>query len=102
MPFDPSTIDIPVREIIPSVKERLAALNTLIVQAPPGAGKSTLLPLALPEETQLNGKKIIILEPRHLAACTIAEPLAFLLEEKVKQTVGYPIHLRVFNSFTSK
>ena len=91
MPFNPFTIDLPVREIIPSVKEHLAARNTLIVQAPPGAGKSTLLPLALLDETWLTGQKIIMLEPRRLAARTIAERMAFLLEEEVGQTVGYRI-----------
>ena len=91
MPFNPFTIDLPVREIIPSVKEHLAARNTLIVQAPPGAGKSTLLPLALLDEPWLAGQKIIMLEPRRLAARTIAERLAFLLSEEVGQTVGYRI-----------
>ena len=91
MPFNPFTIDLPVREIIPSVKEHLAARNTLIVQAPPGAGKSTLLPLALLEESWLTGQKIIMLEPRRLAARTIAERMAFLLAEEVGQTVGYRI-----------
>jgi ATP-dependent helicase HrpB len=89
--FNPYTIDLPVREIIPQVKEHLAARNTLIVQAPPGAGKSTLLPLALLEETWLAGQKIIMLEPRRLAARTIAERMSFLLEEEVGQTVGYRI-----------
>ncbi len=91
MPFNPFTTDLPVREIIPDVKEQLAARNTLIVQAPPGAGKSTLLPLALLEELWLANQKIIMLEPRRLAARTIAERMAFLLGEEVGQTVGYRI-----------
>ncbi|MCC9168102.1 ATP-dependent helicase HrpB [Pontibacter harenae] len=91
MPFNPFTIDLPVREIIPAVREHLAAQNTLIVNAPPGAGKSTLLPLALLDEAWLEGQKIIMLEPRRLAAKTIAERLAQLLGEEVGQTVGYRI-----------
>ncbi|RDC62374.1 ATP-dependent helicase HrpB [Adhaeribacter pallidiroseus] len=91
MPFNPFTIDLLVREIIPSVKELLADRNTLIVQAPPGAGKSTLLPLALLDEPWLANQKIIMLEPRRLAARTIAERMAFLLGEEVGQTVGYRI-----------
>ncbi|QHL85972.1 ATP-dependent helicase HrpB [Nibribacter ruber] len=91
MPFDPFTIDLPVREIIPSVREHLAEQNTLIVNAPPGAGKSTLLPLALLDEAWLQGQKIIMLEPRRLAARTIAERLAQLLGQEVGQTVGYRI-----------
>ncbi|QNF35603.1 ATP-dependent helicase HrpB [Adhaeribacter swui] len=91
MPFNPFTIDLPVREIIPDVQAQLTDRNTLIVQAPPGAGKSTLLPLALLNEPWLANQKIIMLEPRRLAARTIAERMAFLLGEEVGQTVGYRI-----------
>ncbi|WP_114783550.1 ATP-dependent helicase HrpB [Botryobacter ruber] len=91
MPFNPFTIDLPVREIIPAVREHLTAQNTLIVNAPPGAGKSTLLPLALLDESWLGDQKIIMLEPRRLAAKTIAERLAQLLGEEAGQTVGYRI-----------
>ncbi|WP_394353936.1 hypothetical protein [Adhaeribacter swui] len=87
--FNPFTIDLPVREIIPDLQTQLAAQNTLIVQAPPGAGKSTLLPLALLDEPWLANQKIIMLEPRRLAARTIAERLAFLLGEEVGQFVVY-------------
>src|SRR5690606_1049477 len=65
--------------------------NTLIVNAPPGAGKSTLLPLAIYTEPWLAGKKILMLEPRRLAAKTIAARMASLLGESVGQTVGYRI-----------
>ena len=91
MPFNPFQIDLPVTEIIPTVREHLATRNTLIVHAPPGAGKSTLLPLALLDEPWLAGQKIIMLEPRRLAARTIAERMAQLLGETVGQTVGYRI-----------
>ncbi len=91
MPFNPFQIDLPVTEIIPTVREHLATRNTLIVHAPPGAGKSTLLPLALLDEPWLAGQKIIMLEPRRLAARTIAERMAQLLRRKVGQTVGYRI-----------
>jgi len=91
LPFNPFTIDLPVREIIPNVKEHLAVRNTLIVQAPPGAGKSTLLPLALLVEPWLTGQKISMLEPRRLAARILFSRMAFLLEEEVGQTVGYRI-----------
>ena len=95
MSFNPFTIDLPVREIIPAVREHLSAQNTLIVNAPPGAGKSTLLPLAILDEVWLKDQKIIMLEPRRLAAKTIAERLAQLLGEEIGQTVGY---LRVWAS----
>ncbi|HWY37057.1 MAG TPA: ATP-dependent helicase HrpB [Bacteroidia bacterium] len=89
--FDPFKIDLPVTEIIPSVREKLSQHNTLIVHAPPGAGKSTLLPLALLQEPWLQGKKIIMLEPRRLAARTIAARMASLLEEEAGETIGFRI-----------
>ncbi|WP_422356671.1 ATP-dependent helicase HrpB [Roseivirga pacifica] len=91
MSFDPYSIDLPVTECIPSVQKHLAAQNTLIVNAPPGAGKSTLLPLALMEEAWLEGKKILMLEPRRLAARSIAERMAYFMDEKIGETIGYRI-----------
>lgn len=91
MNFDPSNINLPVKEVIPEIRKVLQENNSLIVSAPPGAGKSTLLPLTLMKETWLKGKKIIMLEPRRLAARTIAMRMASLLHEEVGQTVGYRI-----------
>jgi len=91
LPFDPFKIALPVSEIIPQVKEALAKNNTLVVNAPPGAGKSTVLPLALLEEPWLEGKKIIMLEPRRLATKSIALRMASLLDEEIGQAVGYRI-----------
>jgi ATP-dependent helicase HrpB len=89
--FDPFSSGLPVTEIIPALRETLAAQNTVILSAPPGAGKSTLLPLVLLDEKFLNGKKIIMLEPRRLAAKTIASRLARLYGDETGQTVGYRI-----------
>ncbi len=89
--FDPYKTDLPVVEVFDEVKEVLSQENTLIVNAPAGAGKSTLLPLVLMNEEWLNGKKIIMLEPRRLAAKTIAMRMAQLLGEKVGESVGYRI-----------
>lgn len=91
MSFDPYSAGLPVTEIINEVKQYLAQNNTLIVNAPPGAGKSTLLPLALLHEPFLQDKKIIMLEPRRLAAKTIAARMASLLGEETGQTIGYRI-----------
>ena len=91
MKFDPYTFDLPITEVIEEVKEHLLTNNTLIVNAPPGAGKSTLLPIALLEENWLKGQKVIMLEPRRLAARSIAMRLSELLGEKVGQRVGYRI-----------
>lgn len=91
MEFDYCSFDLPIKEVIPEIKEELSKSNTLIVKAPPGAGKSTLLPLVFLSEKWLNGKKILVLEPRRLAAKSIAVRLADLLEEKLGETVGYRI-----------
>ncbi len=91
MKFDYNSIDLPVKDVIPEIQQELNAASTLIVKAPPGAGKSTLLPLALMNETWLVGKKIMMLEPRRLAAKTIANRMADLLGEKVGESIGYRI-----------
>ncbi len=91
--------NLPILEIIPDVKKELALHNTLILQAAPGAGKSTYLPLQLLQEDWLKGKKILMLEPRRLAAKTVAARLAFQLNEEIGQTVGYKIR---FENKTSK
>ena len=91
MAFDPKSIDLPIIEIIDEINQKLSSTNSLIVNAPPGAGKSTLLPLVFLGQSWLKGQKIIMLEPRRLAARSIAERMANLLGEKVGQTVGYRI-----------
>ena len=91
------SIDLPVMEIAGAVNEALAISPRLVVTAPPGAGKSTVLPLTILEEIRRSesandGKrKILILEPRRIAARQIAERMAALLGEPVGRTVGYRI-----------
>lgn len=82
---------LPIYDVIPEVREKLASGNTLILQAPPGAGKSTILPIELLSEPWLQGQKILMLEPRRLAARAVANRMADLLEEKVGERVGYRI-----------
>jgi ATP-dependent helicase HrpB len=89
--FDYRSFDLPIKDVIPEIKEELVKSNTLIVKAPPGAGKSTLIPLAFLNEKWLGEKKILMLEPRRLAAKSIASRLADLLGEKLGETVGYRI-----------
>lgn len=81
---------LPAYSIAEEVNRRLRECNRLIITAPPGAGKSTLLPLTILEGLKDNGK-VIMLEPRRLAARQIAERMASLLNEKVGETVGYRI-----------
>ncbi|MGB3468563.1 MAG: ATP-dependent helicase HrpB [Cyclobacteriaceae bacterium] len=90
-PFDYSAQQLPVTEVIPEFLSKISQSNSLIVSAPPGAGKSTILPLTLLDAAWLAGKKIIMLEPRRLAAKSIATRMASLLGEKVGETVGYRI-----------
>ena len=82
---------LPIHDVLPEAKQLLQANNTLILQAPPGAGKSTVLPTALLNEPWLEGKKIILLEPRRLATRSVAQRMADLLGEEVGQTVGYRV-----------
>ncbi len=91
MAFDPYAIQLPITETFDQVKQHLNKNNTLIVNAPPGAGKSTLLPLALMQESWLGDQKILMLEPRRLAARTIASRMAGLLDEETGQSIGFRI-----------
>ena len=93
MSFNPFDIDLPIVDVIDEVKSHLQKENTLIVNAPPGAGKSTLLPLALLNEPWLKDQKILMLEPRRLAARSIASRMSELLNDSVGKTVGYRVRL---------
>jgi len=81
----------PIAEIVDEIKEALNLQTTVILQAPPGAGKSTILPIELLSAPWLENKKIILLEPRRMAARSVAQRMADLLNEEVGQTVGYRI-----------
>lgn len=78
--------DLPIEEVLPEVLAALAQAGRVVLQAPPGAGKTSRVPLAMLSEVD---GKIIMLEPRRLAARTAAERLAEQLEEKPGDTVGY-------------
>lgn len=82
---------LPIYDILPQVRQSLIDANTLIVQAPPGAGKSTVLPLELLDAPWLKGRKIIMLEPRRLAAKAVAHRMASQLGERAGETVGYRV-----------
>lgn len=82
---------LPVAEICPALLQALADHSKVLLTAPPGAGKSTYLPLFLLQQPQFATKTIIMLEPRRLAAKSIASYLAAQLGESVGETVGYQI-----------
>ncbi|MER3482157.1 MAG: ATP-dependent helicase HrpB [Meiothermus sp.] len=84
-------VSLPVYEALPRLRETLAKHSTAILQAPPGAGKSTAVPLELLGEPWLSGQKILMLEPRRLAARAVANRMASQLGEELGETVGYRV-----------
>ena len=82
---------LPIEEIVPELLGRLAEGRMVLLEAPPGAGKSTLLPLRLLDAPWLQGRKIVMLEPRRLAARAVASRMAQLLGEPVGETVGFRV-----------
>ena len=85
--------DLPILDILDQLRSILQANANLVLVAPPGAGKTTLVPLALLETDWCKKKKIIMLEPRRLAARSAARYMASLLGEKVGETVGYRVRM---------
>ena len=83
-----SVAHLPAFVIADEVNRRLEQSNRLVITAPPGAGKSTLLPLTMLESVE---GRILMLEPRRLAARSVAERMAQLLGENVGETVGYRV-----------
>ena len=81
----------PIDEVLPELRALLAANTRLVLEAPPGAGKTTQVPPALLDEAWLGGRRILMLEPRRIAARAAAEFMAAARGEKVGATVGYRI-----------
>ena len=79
---------LPIDAALPQLTGALSTQNSAVLVAPPGAGKTTRVPLVLAQESWAQGKKIIVLEPRRLAARAAAERMAATLKEKVGETVG--------------
>ena len=80
---------LPIDEALPLLRAALRDHASAVLEAPPGAGKSTIVPLALLDEPWAAHKKILMLEPRRVAARAVARRMAQLLGEDVGQTVGY-------------
>lgn len=85
---------LPVEEILPALRTALSERTEAVLVAPPGAGKTTLVPLRLLDAPWLAGRKIVMLEPRRLAARAAAERMAKTLGEKVGETVGYRVRMQ--------
>jgi len=84
---------LPVDEALPRLKAALSERNAAVLVAPPGAGKTTRIPLALLDASWLKGRKIVMQEPRRLAARAAARRMAATLGEPVGETVGYRVRL---------
>jgi ATP-dependent helicase HrpB len=82
---------LPVDEVIPTLRGALATGTSAVLQAPPGAGKTTHVPLALLHEPWLGDSKILMLEPRRLAARAVTHRMAQILGERAGDTVGYRV-----------
>jgi ATP-dependent helicase HrpB len=84
----PHASDLPIEDVLPEIAAALAAGTSAVLVAPPGAGKTTRVSLALLEAPWLAGRKILLLEPRRLAARAAAERMAFMLGESVGKRIG--------------
>ncbi|MEP6880651.1 MAG: ATP-dependent helicase HrpB [Dokdonella sp.] len=81
----------PIHEVMPELCQSLAEHPRLVLEAPPGAGKTTQVPLALLDTPWLQGRRILMLEPRRIAARAAAEFMSAARGEPVGETVGYRI-----------
>ena len=79
---------LPIDAILDEVRTTLAACASAVLVAPPGAGKTTRVPLALMNESWLRGRKILVLEPRRIAARAASERMAHSLSEAVGERIG--------------
>jgi len=85
--------ELPIQSVLPQLKHALSMHRNAVLVAAPGAGKTTRVPLALLDEPWLSGKKIIMLEPRRLAARSSARYMASERGEAVGETVGYRVKM---------
>jgi ATP-dependent helicase HrpB len=89
----PPLPDLPINEALPALAQALASRRSVLLEAPPGAGKSTIVPLFLRESPWLERQKILMLEPRRLAARAVAGRMAHLIGEAVGHSVGFRTRL---------
>jgi ATP-dependent helicase HrpB len=86
--------EAPIHEAVPALKQALAMQTAAVLVAPPGAGKTTVVPLALMDEPWILGRKIVVLEPRRLAARAAAARMAATLGEAVGERVGFRVRMQ--------
>ena len=93
MQKEPITSRLPIEDVLPALRLALAESQNALLTAAPGAGKTTRVPLALLDAPWLEGKKLLMLEPRRLATSAAAHRMAATLGESVGETVGYRMRL---------
>src|SRR5580658_1354636 len=89
----PSLPDLPINEALAALDGALTGHHGVLLEAPPGAGKSTIVPIALLQSPWLEGQKILMLEPRRIAARAVANRMSALLAEPVGRSVGFRTRL---------
>jgi ATP-dependent helicase HrpB len=87
----PRSSALPIEQALPALHHALGRSSSAVLQAPPGAGKTTRVPLALLESPWLQGRRVLMLEPRRLAARAAARRMAFMLGESVGATIGFRV-----------
>ena len=85
---------LPIHAVLEPLKAVLSTTNAVVLAAPPGAGKTTVVPLALLDQPWLGDQKVLVLEPRRLAARAAADRMAATLGQKAGGTVGYRTRLQ--------
>src|SRR5246127_5481430 len=90
-PFD---TPLPIDAVLDDLARALVRSNAAVLVAPPGAGKTTRVPLALLDEPWVAGRRLIVLEPRRLAARAAAARMAQTLGEAVGETVGFRVRMQ--------
>ncbi len=88
---EPFANPLPIDAVLGELGRKLVARAAAVLVAPPGAGKTTRVPLALLDAPWIAGRKIVVLEPRRIAARASAERMAQTLGERVGETVGYRV-----------
>src|SRR6202790_5070334 len=89
----PPLPDLPINEALPALHQALLEHRSVLIEAPPGAGKSTIVPISLLQSPWLKGQKILMLEPRRIAARAVANRMSALLGEPVGRSVGFRTRL---------
>ena len=84
---------LPIESVLDDIRNALRTAGSVIIHAPPGAGKTTIVPPALLDESWLGGNRIVMLEPRRLAARAASHRMAYLRGEAAGRTIGYRTRL---------